>query len=322
MVRTLVLALVAAVAVVATVPAAVLGQAKALTLATASTGGTYFIYGGVVATLLTNKLGTTVSTQQTQGPNQNILLVSDKSVELGMTTMGIAYHAWEGTPDGWTKGKKYRDIRALFPMYDTPFHFIVLEKSGIKAVKDLDGKRVGLGPRAGTPGTYYPLIFKALALNPTFRYGQGSDMANQLSDGLIDSFAFAAGIPISSYSELDASKEVRYLTFTADEIAKVKKAIPELSDSVIPKGTYKSLKEDHKTLGLYNFFIVHRELSDDLAYRITKAVLDNNADLVKGHAAAKETLLENWGKNTFLPFHPGAVKYYAEKGIKIPEKLR
>ena len=130
-------AVVAALALGLAPPAA--AQNKSLTLGTASTGGTYFIYGGVIATLLTNKLGVTVSTQQTQGPNQNIVLVSEKKVELGMTTMGIAFHAWEGTPDNWTKGKKYQDIRALFPMYDTPFHFIALAKSVIMTVVDLKG---------------------------------------------------------------------------------------------------------------------------------------------------------------------------------------
>ena len=72
-----------------------------------------------------------------------------------MTTMGVALQAWEGKGD-WTKGTKYRNIRAMFPMYDTPFHFITLEKSGIKSVKDLAGKRSGVGPRAGTCGTYFP----------------------------------------------------------------------------------------------------------------------------------------------------------------------
>src|SRR3989304_6243191 len=92
-------------------------QPKSLTLATASVGGTYFIYGGVVATLLTEKLGINVSTQQTQGPNQNIILVDSKGTELGMATMGIALQAWNGSGE-WTKGTKYQNIRALFPMYD------------------------------------------------------------------------------------------------------------------------------------------------------------------------------------------------------------
>jgi len=299
---------------------AALAQTKALTLGTASVGGTYFIYGGVVANLLSEKLGVNVSTQQTQGPNQNIILVENKNVELGMTTMGIALQAWNGT-GGWTQGKKYQNVRALFPMYDTPFHFITTEKSPVKAVADLNGKTVGVGPKAGTPGTYFPLMFEALGIKATIRNGSGSDMVGQLGDGLMDAFAFAAGLPIAAFSEIEAQRAVRFFTFTDAQRETLKQKFPELSDAVIPKGTYKTLAQDHKTLGVYNFFIVHKELSDDLAYRITKAVLENNPALVKAHASAKETLIENWNKNAFLPFHPGAVRYYKEKGITIPAKL-
>jgi uncharacterized protein len=315
-------ALVAVSAIALGIAAPAAAQNKSVTLGTASTGGTYFVYGGVVASLLTNKnIGLTVSTQQTQGPNQNIVLVSEKKVELGMTTMGVALHAYQGTPDGWTKGKKYDQIRALFPMYDTPFHFITLTKSGVKSVADLKGKTVGVGPRAGTCGTYFPMMFKALDINPTVQFGGASDMASRLSDGLIAAFPFCAGIPIAAYSELDTSRDVTFFTYTDAEIATLKKAIPELSDSLIPKGTYKSQKEDHKTVGVYNFFIVHKDFDTDTAYQITKAVLESNAELVKGHAAGKETVIANWDKNTFLPFHPGAVKYYTEKGIKLPDNL-
>jgi TRAP transporter TAXI family solute receptor len=293
---------------------------KTLTLGTASVGGTYFVYGQVWASLVNEKVGTQISTQQTQGPNQNIILTDARQIDVGMTTMGVALQAWEGKGD-WTKGKKYTNIRATFPMYDTPFHFITLEKSGIKAVKDLDGKRSGIGPRAGTCGTYFPLMFKTLGINTTIRNGQASDMAANLQDGLIDAFPFCAGIPIAAYSELETTNKVRFFTYTDDEIKKLKAAMPELSDSTIPKGTYKQQAEDHKTVGVYNFGIAHKDLPDDLVYEIVKAVLENNAQMVKGHAAAKETLAENWNRNTFLPFHPGAVRYYKEKGINIPAKL-
>jgi TRAP transporter TAXI family solute receptor len=164
-------------------------------------------------------------------------------------------------------------------------------------------------------------MFKALGIDADVRFGQASDMGSQLGDGLLDAFPFCAGVPIAIYSEIEAQRPVRFFTFTADELAKVKKAIPELSDSVIPKGTYKSQTEDHKTVGLYNFFIVHKDMDADTVYKIAKAVLENNAAMVKGHAAAKETLIQNWTQNTFLPFHPGAVKYYKEKGITIPKNL-
>lgn len=293
---------------------------KALTLGTASVGGTYFVYGQVWASMVNEKLGTTISTQQTQGPNQNIILTNSRDIDFGMVTMGVALQAWEGKGE-WTKGQKYQNIRAMFPMYDTPFHFITLEKSGIKSVKEMAGKKVGLGPRAGTPGTYFPLAFSALGVEVTVRNGQASDMASNLQDGLIDVFAFAAGVPISAYSELETTNKVRFFTFTADEIKKLKTTMPELSDSTIPKGTYKQLGEDHKTLGLFNFAIAHKDVPEDLAYAVTKAVLENHAQLVKGHAAGKETLLENWSRNSFLPFHAGTVRYLREKGINVPRHL-
>lgn len=314
------LALAGAVAGVMALGGAALAQPKSLTLGTASVGGTYFIYGGVVATLLTEKIGINVSTQQTQGPNQNVILLNSKQIELGMTTMGIALQAWNGSAP-WTQGKKFNDIRALFPMYDTPFHVVVTEKSGIKSLAELNGKTVGVGPKAGTPGTYVPAMFDALGMKVTIRNGQGSDMASQLGDGLIDAFFFAAGLPISAFSEIEAQRPVRYFAFTDEQMKKLQAAMPELSPAVIPKGTYKTLNEDQKTLGVYNFFIAHKDLDDDTAYKVTKAVLENNDAMVKGHASAKETVIQNWDRNSFLPFHPGAVKYYKEKGITIPGNL-
>ena len=293
---------------------------KTLTLGTASVGGTFFVYGQVWASLVNEKIGTTISTQQTQGPNQNIILTDSRQIDFGMTTMGVALQAWEGKGD-WTKGVQYRNIRAMFPMYDTPFHFITLEKSGIKTVKELEGKRAGVGPRAGTCGTYFPLMFKALGINATIRNGQGSDMASNLQDGLIDAFPFCAGVPIAAYSELETTNKVRFFTFTADEIKKIKAAMPELSDSTIPKGTYKQMSEDHKTVGVFNFAIAHKEVQEDLVYAVVKTVLESNGQMVKGHAAAKETLLENWTRNTFLPFHPGAIRYFREKGLNVPKHL-
>jgi TRAP transporter TAXI family solute receptor len=293
---------------------------KNLTLGTASVGGAFFVYGQVWASLVNEKLGTNISTQQTQGPNQNIILTHTKQIDFGMTTMGIALQAWEGKAE-WTKGTQYRDIRAMFPMYDTPFHFVTLDKSPVKSVKDLAGKKSGIGPRAGTCGTYFPMFFKILGVNTTIQNGQASDMATGLQDGLLDAFPFCAGVPIPAYSELENTNKVRFFTFSDAEIKQLKAALPELSDSIIPKGTYKSLTEDHKTVGLFNFAIAHKDMPDDLVYGIMKSVLENNPQMVKGYAAAKETLLQNWTKNAFLPFHPGAIRYLREKGITVPKHL-
>jgi len=292
-----------------------------VTLGTASVGGTYFVYGQAWASLVGEKIGLPINTQQTQGPNQNLLLVQGKQVELGMVTMGVALQAWNGQGE-WTRGQQMRDVRALFPMYDTPFHFVALRRSGITSVAQLAGKRVGVGPRAGTPGTYFPLIFQALGVqNVTIRNGQAADMGSQLGDGLIDCFAFAAGLPIAAYSELANTQDMVFFGFNDGELAKLQTALPELSPSTIPAGTYKQMASADKTVGLFNFAISNKGLPDSLAYAIVKAVHDNHDAMVKGHAAASETIPQNVTKNTFLPFHPGAARYYREKGLTIPDNL-
>jgi len=297
-------------------------QPKSLTLGTASVGGVFAVYGQVWANIAADAIKVPISTRQTDGPNHNIILTETKQVDLGMTTMGVALQAWKGE-GAWTQGRKFQSIRAIFPMYDTMFHFTALQKSGIKSVSQLAGKNLGVGPRAGTPGTYLPLMMEALGIKvAAIRNGGASDMTSQLGDGLIDVFGFAAGLPFPAYSEAEASHSVNFFSFTKEQIATLKQKMPELSDATIPKGTYRTLTEDQQTVGVYNFAIAHKDISDDIVYGIVKAVMENNPRMVQGHAAAKDTLPKNVDKNTFLPFHPGAVKYFEEKGFKIPANLR
>ncbi|MBL8665798.1 MAG: TAXI family TRAP transporter solute-binding subunit [Candidatus Odyssella sp.] len=297
------------------------GQPANLTLGTARPGGTYVIYGGFVARLIAKEARIPVATRETDGPNDNIVLLSEKKIDIGMTTMGIAHQAWTASAP-WTKGKKFREIRALFPMYDTPFHFVVLEKSDIRSVKDMARRKVGVGPKSGTPGTYFPMMFKTLGIAADFQFGGAAAMADQLIDGKIDAFAFAAGLPIDAFSMIEDERAVRFVRYTDQEIAAIRKALPELTEATIPRTTYRQLDGDHKTLGTFNFFVAHMDMIDSLAYRITKTVMEQSGLIVKGHASAKETVPENWDRNTFLPYHPGALKYFAEKGIKVPAHLR
>ncbi len=294
---------------------------RALNMGTAAPGGTYAIYGPAWGQLVQEATGVNISYRTTQGPNQNIILVNRREVELGMVTMGVALQGWNGQGE-WTQGNRFRDIRALFPMYDTPFHGIALRRSGITDHSQLNGKSVGVGPRGGTPGTYYPLILRALGVTPSaIRYGSASDLIGQVSDGLLDAFLFAAGAPIPAFSELETTNQVTIFGFTPAQMETIVKAIPELSKGKIPKGTYRTPTEDLNILGVFNFAIGHRSLPEDFVYELVKAVMTQNARMVQATAAAKETLPENWNKNTFLPFHPGAAKWFRENGFAVPDAL-
>jgi TRAP transporter TAXI family solute receptor len=294
---------------------------RALNMGTAAPGGTYALYGPAWGQLVQEATGINISYRTTQGPNQNIELVNTREVEIGMVTMGVALQAWNG--DGaWTQGKKFQDIRALFPMYDTPFHGIALKKSGITSMAQLAGKNIGVGPRGGTPGTYFPLMLEKLGYKPgAVRFGSGSDMSGQLQDGLLDAFLFASGVPVPAFSEAETQGEIVFLDFTADEVAKLTAAYPELSPGALPASTYRTAGRELRVVGMFNFAIAHKSLPDDLVYEITKAVLGQNARLKQAIAAASETLATNATKNTFLPYHPGAAKYLREVGQAIPDKL-
>lgn len=294
---------------------------RALNMGTAAPGGTYALYGPAWGQIVQEATGVQISYRTTQGPNQNIILVNRREVELGMSTMGVALQAWNGQGE-WTGGSRFRDIRAIFPMYDTPFHGIALKSSDITGHAQLNGRSIGVGPRGGTPGTYYPLLLQHLGIRPSaVRFGSGADLAGQVQDRLLDSFLFASGVPIPAFSELEVQADVKYLDFTEEEVRQLTAKYPELAAGTLPVGTYRKQERPLRIVGMYNFAIGHRSLPEDLVYEITKAVLGQNPRLRQAISAASETLAENWTKNTFLPFHPGAARYLREAGQRVPDNL-
>ncbi|MBU4528168.1 MAG: TAXI family TRAP transporter solute-binding subunit [Hoeflea sp.] len=297
------------------------GWPSELTIGTASQGGTYFVYGNGFGGYISEALGVNATGEVTGGPVQNVTLVQTGDHLMGLVTMGPAYDAWNGKSE-LAPGLEHKDIRALFPMYQTPFQVVALKSSGITSVSDLAGKRVSVGPAGGTPGTYWPQFITALGIEANVSNAGAADAAGQLSDGLIDAFAFAAGVPIAAFSELAAQQDVVMFGLTPEEQAKVLEAYPAMAPFVIPSGTYAGHDYDQNTVALWNFAIAHKDMPDSLAYEITKLALDNNERMLQIHATASETIPENWDKNTFMPFHPGAVKYFEEKGITIPDTLK
>ena len=312
--------LVAALAAVALLGSAVhavdrTGWPSSIKIGTASQGGTFFIYGAGWGNLVQEQLGVNTTAEVTGGPAQNLVLVQTKQLEFGMTTMGPAADAWNGTLE-MAPGMKTQDVRAMFPMYMTPFQIVALQRSGIQSISDLQGKRVGVGPRGGTASVYWPRFFENLGVRVRLQYGGASDLVGQLQDGLIDAFAFAAGVPISAFSQIEAQQPVNIFSFTAEELDVVVANNP-VSPVVIPAGTYRSVPEDQTTVAMWNYAIAHKDMPESLIYEIMKVVLDDNERMVSIHRSATETLPENYYTNTFMWFHPGALRYFQEKGFDI-----
>lgn len=281
----------------------------ALVLATASPGGTYHAYGAGLARMLTRVLGVPVAARATEGPNQNLVLIEAGEAQLGFVTMGVALQGWNGVGE-WTQGRQYRAARAMFPMYDTPFHFVVLPDLPVRSLADMSGKRIGVGPQGGTAGTYVPNFLRALKIEAPLAHGTWEELAGQLEGRSLDVLAAAAGVPFPAVAALDAKKLVRSVPLTPEQILALRLAMPELTASVIPPGTYPSLNRPYETVGLYNFAVAHKDLPVDLVYRIVDSVFDNHEEMLEIHPAAAATIPGNFVHNSFLPYHDGAIRYY------------
>lgn len=317
-------ATVAICAALATVPAAAqdrTGWPSSVTVGTASQGGTYYIYGSGYANLVSEQLGINAGGEVTGGPVQNATLVQTGQHAFGMVTMGPAIEAWEGESQ-LAPGVKHDKLRAMFPMYQTPFHAIALARSNIKSLDDLKGKTVGVGPAGGTAATYWPVILETLEIPAKPQYGGASDQAGQLQDGLIDAFAFAAGIPISAFSEIKAQVDAVVFAPNKEQSEGIVERHPSMAPYTIPAGTYKDQTEPLETVAMWNFFITSSDMPESLVYEMTKIAMEQHDRLMTIHNTAEETLPENYIHNKVLPFHPGAVRWFEENGYDIPDELK
>ncbi len=291
-----------------------------MTIGAASIGGTYYLYAGGWSQVIEKVTGIPTAVEATGGPNDNMHLVHNGDLELGMVTMGPAFEGWNGEGD-WTQGIKMTNVRALFPMYTTYSQWWAFKGAGINSINDLAGKTVGVGPAGGTAGTYHPRILEALGINATVRHAGISDLVAQHQDGQLDANSFAAGIPVSSVMEAAAQKELVFFGVDGEARDKICAQWPFWSPSVIPAGAYDFLTEDVETIEMWNVAVGHKDLPDDLVYEIVKGVFENQDMMVTAHAAAKETLAENVAKNTWMPMHPGAIKYFEEIGLTLPAEV-
>jgi TRAP transporter TAXI family solute receptor len=185
-------------------------------------------------------------------------------------------------------------MRALFPMYD---------------------------PKASTAGTYFPEVFKALDIPAVLSNGAWEELFGQVASGELDGMAIALGAFVPDVAAPDAEDPLDFIQPSPEQVALLRTRFPELSPSLIPSGNYPSPHEDYHTVGLYNFAIIHRDVSDDLAYRIVKAVFEHHQEFVSAEPAAKDTVPANLDQDTFLPLHPGAASYYREIGVAIPPAI-
>lgn len=293
---------------------------ETLRIGTASIGGTYVVYGDGLALLIKDQLGIMATPQSTGGPYHNFALVQGEKLEPGMTTMGPAEESWNGRSPV-APGQEMRDVRALFPMYRTPFQVVALKRSGISRIADLAGKRVGVGPTGGTRASYWPRFFEALGVNDVqVNYANANELSMHLTHGFIDAFAFCAGVPIRALQQIAERREVNLFAFDEQQQALLVEKF-EIQPIVIPAGSYKEQNAPQASVAFWNFDIAHKDLPEDLVYELMALTL-NHPELMEAiHPSAKEMRAKNLRYNQIVWFHPAAVRYYREQGFTVGEDL-
>lgn len=290
-----------------------------LTLGTSVVGGTYFVLGGAWAKIMGEQLGVEISVQEGGGPATNIQLIQQGKMELGFATANVLYDGWHGL--GWANGVKYGKIRSIFPMYASFLHIVTLDEKPITNIYDLNGKHVSTATPGNTSEIAGKAIMKLLEINPAkISMLPGNVSADALKDGILDASFHVTGLPGPFMLDLETTHKVRLIGLSDADLDKIAKAYPYFSAGVIPKGTYKHQQEDIKTVTFWNIAIASEDLPDDLVYKLVKATFDTKEELAQIEPNAKQLSPKNV-ERSIIPLHPGALRYYREIGITVPEEL-
>lgn len=296
--------------------------ADQISVATGGTGGVYYPYGGGMAEIINKYVpGVEAVAEVTGASVENVRLVDKGESAIGLVMGDTAFQAYAGAGKFTGDAKK---IAALFVMYPNQFHVVVKKDSDIRTVSDLKGKKISLGaPGSGT-------AVEAEAVLTSMGVGKGditpvflsfNETADALKNGTIDAGMWSVAPPTSSIMDLATTHDIRILAFSDADIATIRKEHPYYSRYEIPAGVYRGVDEPTPNPSVWNVAVVSREMPEERAYQLTKAIFDHQDELLKIHKAAQHTLPQNSLNNAPIPLHPGAARFLREKGLEIPDSL-
>jgi hypothetical protein len=312
--RTLARGLILGLTALATVPVAAQNAPQVIFM-TAGDGSAFLPYGqGVAAYLATKDLHLEI--KKSGGSNENLSAVDASPMTIGTAFMASAYEAVTGT--GFAAGRKHENVRALFPMYETSFQVAVLRKSGLHSLADLDGKKVGVGPAKGPAEGFFRAAADVAHIKPVIVNGDPAALSRQLLDGEIDALWQGAVVPIPSLTAVANQADAIVFGLSDAEVTAVLAKLPALSATTIPAGAYRGQTAEIKSFSAWNFVVANKDLPDEVAYAITKAVLSATDPKSQIYPTAASTRAADAANNRILPFHPGAMRFYREAGVTLP----
>lgn len=303
------------VAMLGLVSAASAGEMKYI-LATGGTAGTYYPYGGAMSKIWNSKIsGMNVTAQATGASVENVRLMNRDEVELALVqsdTIDFAFNAKEAFKEKLTK------MAAVAVLYPELIHIVIRGDLDIKSFSGLRGKKIGVGaPGSGTEANFRQLmdVHRMGKDDVNTQYLSFAESADQFKDRRIDAFMVTGGVPTSAIMDVATQRDIKILPIEDTMLSILANKYPFLSAAVIPANSYKGVTADVKTAAVNAVLIVHPKLSTDVVYNMTKALFENQAELAAAHAKGKVLSLQGAATGVSIPFHPGAAKYYKEKGV-------
>lgn len=297
------------------------GSASKMTMGTGGTAGTYYAFGGVLGQYIKNNAGIDVTAVSTDGSKANIQSIASGDYQLGLVQSDVMSYAWEGSRSFESDGKM-DSFRVVAGLYAEAVQLITMDPS-IQSVADLAGKSVSIG--APGSGVYFNAIDVLAAAGLTendikAQYQSFDDSTDALKDGKIDAAFIVAGAPTAAITELCTTNDAFLVPIDGDIAAKLMADCPFYTTYSIPAGTYAGQDADVATVTVKATLIVSANASEDDVYNLTKAIFDHTDAIAAENGKGAELTLENATSGMTAPFHAGAAKYFAEKGITVETK--
>ena len=287
-------------------------------MGTGGTGGTYYAFGAVLGKQIEASTNFGCVAVSTDGSKANILGINQGDYQLGTVQSDVMAYAWNGTNTFAADGK-IDSFRVIGGLYAEAVQLITTN-ADIKSVADLKGKKVSIG--ASGSGVYFNAMDVLTAADITLEditptYQNFNDSAEALKNGTIDAAFVVAGAPTPAVMDLMTAKAAYLVPIDGDIAAKIMANCPYYTPYTVPAGTYKGQDADVTTITVKATLIVSASLDEDTVYEMTKAIFDNVEAIKSAHAKGAELSIENATSGMTAPFHKGAARYFAEKGVTV-----
>ena len=294
------------------------GGPRYLTIGTAPPGGAFFVVGsalGQVATEFGKEQNWQVSSEATKGTQENIRRLDKKELDFALANAAISYFAVRGE-GAWDKSYQIRSVMTLAPNVAM---FIAPEENNIQSIADFKDQRIVVGPAGAGFNYFLEPILKAHGItysdfNPLNNTQAGA--VDMLADGSASAAFLGGAVPTASITQACASQNIYFVPF--DSLAKEQLIAdyPFFYPVTIPQKAYSDLSADYPGLNVGNMqLITHADLDEETVYQFTKTVYNNREEVVQKHPAGRAINPKNVIRNTGIPFHPGAIRFYKEINI-------